>query len=99
MQNNLAQIRALGSLIEEQKYYEIAAAFFSLAEGMMSILPMDAPRGDEEHWKDTIIEVIRVAFLGVGACAVQYDAGIQDAFSDLRGLMAEGNSEHQPPRG
>ena len=96
MQNNLAEIQALGSLIEDKEYFEIAASFFSIAEGMVEIIQMDPPRGAEEDWQDTIDEVIRVAFLGVGACAVEYDAGILDAFASLRELSQVGHMAHRP---
>lgn len=100
MRNNLTQLRAIGAGMEEGDYYAIAAPFFSLAEGMMSILPMEPPpRGDTEEFHETIKEVIKVSFLGIGACGVQYDAGIQDAFARLREMSGIGHAAHQPPRG
>ena len=98
MRNNLQQLQAIGAGIEEGDYVAIATAFFSLAEGMTHVLPMDPPRGEEEHWTATIKTVIDTAFLGVGACGAHYDAGIQDAFQKLRGLSQEGHMAHRPPR-
>ena len=98
MRNNLAQLQNIGKGIEDGDYFVIATAFFALAEGMIEILPMDAPRGEDEQWKMTVTEVINTAFLGVGACGVRYDAGIQDAFQKLRALSQKGHMDHRPPR-
>ena len=95
MDNNLAQIRAIGTEIQNKDYFGLAKSFYSIADGMMQVLPMDAPKGSEEHWKNTITEVINVSFQGVGACGVQDDEAIQQAFSRLRQLMQEGHSQHR----
>ena len=98
MRNNLQQLQTIGKGIEEGDYYVIATAFFKLAEGMVEILPMEAPRGEQEQWDATVKEVIKAAYLGVGACGVKYDAGIQDAFQQLRALSQTGHMNHRPPR-
>ena len=96
MQNNLAQIRAIGAGLEAMDYFALGKSFFSIADGMMKVLPMEPPKGEEAHWTATLTEVINVAYLGVGACGARYAAGVQDAFDRLRALMQEGHGAHRP---
>lgn len=96
MRNNRVLMGEITEAAAEENWFLSAVKLFELAEGMMGILPFEPPRGEEEHWEETLTDFINTAFIGIGACGARDAETLQASIGALWQLNGEGHSEHKP---
>ncbi len=95
MHNNVVFLNNLKSAVSAKDYYSAAVALMGMAEGSYAIKDYVPPQGSSEEWKTIHEEIIRVAFIGIGACGRKDIDGVRGALNSILSLKGKGHRAYK----
>ena len=95
MRGNLGYIGEISSAAAAEEWVLAAQNLFAISEGMLGIMVYDPPRGTKADWDATLMEFVKTAYLGIGACGAQDVEALQEVIAKLKGLNRQGHGDHK----
>ena len=91
MRANGAAMGALNKAAGEGEFFAAAEQLMEIAKNEKALQAVEPPKGSEEEWNRIHGDIVKAAFMGIGACGEEDAEKLQEQTAKIGALIKEGH--------